>query len=178
MNKIPHDPNEIIAVVDENDSVIDETTRGQAHKTGILHREVYVYFINSQNQVLLQKRSDNNLWDLSSSGHFQKDLTYEDGARKEVEEELGISLREGELVEIAYEQFNTTKLEKKNYRFAKVYLVRKDISLNDLNLDRGEVTEVKFFDKSELEELLNSEKKIMTGSSKHIIEKYVLKELT
>ena len=92
MIKIPHDPNEIIAVVDENDIVIGETTRGEAHQRGILHREVYTYLINSKKEVLLQKRLDDHFWDHSSSGHFPKDQDYLEAAQREFEEELGIRL--------------------------------------------------------------------------------------
>ena len=76
MRNIPHNPEEIIALVDENDNVIGGATRGEVHKKGLLHREVYIYIVNSKGQVLLQKRKDVHLWDHSASGHFPKKQNY------------------------------------------------------------------------------------------------------
>jgi len=65
MNAIPHDPKEVIAVVDEHDKVIGETTRRAAHERGLWHSEVYVYLINPEKRVLLHKRSETGLRDHS-----------------------------------------------------------------------------------------------------------------
>lgn len=178
MNKIPHDPNEIIAVVDDSDNIVGETTRREAHEKGLLHREVYIYLINSEKQVLLHRRLDNHLWDHSSSGHFSKGQNYEEAAQREFEEELGIKLDKNELNEIGFERLQTVEFPKKtNYRFAKIFVVRKNVPLNEFKIDKEEIEEIKYFDKEELNKLLNSSEKIMTGSAKKIIGKYILPEL-
>jgi len=176
MNKIPHNPDEIIVVVNEKDEIIDKTTRKEAHIKGLLHREVYNYLINSSNQVLLHKRADSHLWDHSSSGHFPFEQDYEEGAMREFEEELGIRLDKNEFKEITKERISITSHKGKNNRFVKVFLIRKDISINEFNLDKEEIEEIKYFEISKLKELLSHPEKI-TGSAKYLIEKYILKVL-
>ena len=117
MSTIAHDPDEIIAVVNEKDEVIGQVTRKEAHITGALHRETAAYLINSKQQVLLQQRSDNNLWDHSSSGHFSFSQDYVEGAVKEFEEELGIILDKSDFKEIAKEKISVTSHQGKNNRF-------------------------------------------------------------
>ena len=169
-------PDEIIAVVDDNDNVIGEAARKEVNK-GLLHREVYIYLINSKKQVLLHKRADNHLWDHSSSGHLPTEQDYEEGAIRETEEELGIKLDKEELKELAKEKFKTVKPEKINYRFAKVYLVKKDVPIEEFKIQEEEVEAIKYFDESELKELMDTPEKIMTGSAKKVIKKYILKLL-
>jgi len=177
MTKVPHNPNEIIAVVNDKNNVIGKATRVEAHKKGLLHREVYVYFINSKKQILLQKRKDNGLWDHSSAGHFPYNQEYIEAAQREFEEELGIILDKSEFQELTDEKLKTEKKNGINYRFAKIFLVKKDFDIGDFNVDHEEIEKVKFFDKKELQEILNAPEKVMTGSSKNIIMNYFLKEL-
>ncbi len=176
MNKIPHNPDEIIAVVNENDELIGKTTRKEAHMKGLLHREAYNYLINSNKQVLLHKRADTHLWDHSSSGHFPLGQEYEEGAMREFEEELGIRLKKDEFKEIAKERMSITSHKGKNNRFVKVFLIRKDIPIDEFSIDKEEVEEIKYFDINKLKELLSHPEKI-TGAAKYLIEKYILKEL-
>ena len=176
MNKIPHNPDEIIAVVNEKDEIIGKTTREEAHIKGLLHREAYNYLINSKNQLLLHKRADNHLWDHSSSGHFPLEEDYEEGAMREFEEELGIRLDKNAFKEITKERISITSHKGKNNRFVKVFLIRKDIPIDEFNIDKKEVEEIKYFEISELKELLSHPGRI-SGSAKYFIEKYILKEL-
>ncbi|TKJ17280.1 hypothetical protein CEE44_01970 [Candidatus Woesearchaeota archaeon B3_Woes] len=178
MNKISHDPNEIIDVVDEFDNVIGSTTRKEVHTKGILHREVYVYLINSNKEVLLQKRKDNHLWDHSIGGHFPINQSYEVAALRESKEELGITLNNQDLKEVAKEKFIKIKTSHKglNKRFAKIFLIKKDIPLTKFKIDKEEIEEIRYFNIDELKKLLLTPSK-MTISSKKILEKYILKEL-
>jgi isopentenyldiphosphate isomerase len=167
---------EIIAVVNEKDEVIDAKQISYIHKAGLLHRESYVYLINFNNEVLLQKRKDNGLWDHSAAGHFSNTESYIEGAKREFEEELGVKIETIDLKEIGYERINTIKPDKKNFRFVKIYIVKKDIPLENFKIDHTEVDEIKFFDKSELRKLLQ-QPHLLTGSAKSLIEKYILSRL-
>jgi isopentenyldiphosphate isomerase len=168
---------EFVAVVDEHDVVVGVEALDKVHERGILHREAYVYLINSRREVLLQRRADNGLWDHSAAGHFSKDETYVQGALREFEEELGVKIDVEDLHEIASERLETAKPNKKNVRFVKVFLVRKDIPLERFKIDRGEVAAVKFFTEEGVQDLLR-QPDLLTGSAKFLIEKYVLNLLT
>ncbi len=178
MAKIPHDPDELVAVVDGNDKVIGTSTRGEVHKKGILHREVAIYLINPvSKQVLLQKRLDNHKWDHSSAGHFPFNQNYEQAAKREFQEELGISLPLREFKELTYKEIRKKLTpEILNYRFIKVFLVEKDISLEKFNFDRDEIEEIKYFDKKDLLDLLKHSQDL-TSSAVEIIRDYILNRI-
>jgi isopentenyldiphosphate isomerase len=176
MDKIPHDPDEILAIVDDNDAVVGEASRREVHEKGLLHREVYVHLLNSKKQLLLHRRKDNGLWDHSSSGHFPRDQGYLEAAQREFEEELGVILGQDEFTEIAFAKLKRVKPTKINYRFAKTYLVRRDIALEDFRIDTEEIAEIRYFDRHALKELLAVPEKIMTGSVKKIIQDYIIEK--
>ena len=165
---------EKIAIVNEKDKIIGAKAISKVHELGLLHREVYVYLINLDGKILLQKRNDNGLFDHSAAGHFSNEESYIEGAIREFKEELGVKLSENDLHEIGYERIETRKPNKKNIRFVKIYIVRKNIK--NFKIDKTELNCIKFFSKSELKTLLQ-QPKLLTGSAKLIIEKYILKEI-
>ena len=89
-------PDEIFDVVDEADNVIEQRTRGEVHRLGLLHRAVHIFVFNSDGQLLLQKRSAAkdeypSTWTSSASGHVDSGEDYDTAAAREIVEELGIS---------------------------------------------------------------------------------------
>jgi isopentenyldiphosphate isomerase len=174
MKKVAHNPNEIIAVVDNNDNIIDKATRKKVHDKGLLHREVGVFLINSKSEILLQKRKDNNLWDTSCGGHFKFNQDYLESALREFHEELGINLKKSDLIEVDKIKTNSILYNNQfNKRFVKIYLVKKDISLKDFVIDKNELNEIKYFNPIEIKKLLTDDTKT-TSSCKIIIKKYFL----
>ena len=94
---------ELFDVVDESDRVIDTLPRDEVHARDLRHRAIHVMLFNTRGEVFLQKRSiwkDRNpgLWDSSTAGHVDAGETYEQAARRELREEIGIEV--GELEEI------------------------------------------------------------------------------
>lgn len=88
-------PEEIFDVVNEKDEVIDQQTRSEVHRLGLLHRAVHILVINSKGEVFLQKRSMSKdrhpgAWDSSASGHVDSGEAYDHCAVRELKEELGI----------------------------------------------------------------------------------------
>ncbi len=175
--KIPHDPSEIIAVVDEKDNIVKGATRKEVHKKGLLHREACVYLINSSKEVLLQKRSDRHIWDSSAAGHFPKNQNYKEAIKRETEEELGLKVEKNEFQEVGYEKLKVDLEDNiKNYKFSKIFILRKDVPIEKFNIDKGEIEKIKYFDLEEVETLLKNPYKL-TPSNKTFIEKYILKEI-
>lgn len=169
---VPHAPDEQVAVVDESDCVIGKDTRSNVHSKCLLHREVFCYLINSKKQLLLQKRSDTHRWDHSVGGHFPYSQTYEEGIRREFEEELGYRLPPTSFKELGKEKITHTSHGGTNIRFAKVFLVTEDIPISALKPDPGEVEEVRYFSRAELEELFCHADQI-TSNLRYLIEKYL-----
>lgn len=87
---------EMFDVVDENDRVLGPQPRASVHVNNLRHRAAHIVLFNAAGEILLQKRSiwkDRNpgLWDSSAAGHVDAGETYAEAARRELEEELGIS---------------------------------------------------------------------------------------
>jgi isopentenyl-diphosphate Delta-isomerase len=173
MARTPHDPTEVLAVVDENDNEISRASRRQVQTLGLWHREVYVYLINSKGELLLQKRKDNGRWDHSAGGHFRAEDTYLQGAVRELAEELGVKVSPDELAEIAKIKRQRLGHQGQNNRFAMIYMLKKDIT--KFNLDPGEVLEVRYFSSGELVKLAKTPE--LMSTVKYILEKFILKEL-
>lgn len=90
------DPQELFIVVDENDIIIGYRSRYDCHHDkSLIHRAVGIIVYNEKGEILLQKRSKNKdidpgLYEISSSGHLNKGESYEEAAKREMMEELGV----------------------------------------------------------------------------------------
>lgn len=90
-------PEELFDLVDERDVVIGRVTRGEAHSNpALLHRSVQTLVFDGAGRVLLQLRSARkdlypHYYCASASGHVITGDAYETTARRELEEELGVS---------------------------------------------------------------------------------------
>ena len=87
---------ELLSVVDENDNLIGAATRTEVHSSERWHRGVHVLIFDKDGRLLLPIRSPKkdkypNTYDCSVSGHVAAGDTYEETAKREMKEELGIS---------------------------------------------------------------------------------------
>ena len=168
---IPHNPEEKLAIVNEQYDIIGEETRENIHEQGLLHREVFCYLINDD-KVLLSRRSDNQRWDHSFAGHFPYDQDYEEAATREGNEELGIQIDKDKLEELTHRRITTT-YQKTNDRFIKVFLYKTKKELAAYTIDPGEVAEIRYFGISEIENLIRDEEQT-TASMREIMEEELL----
>lgn len=131
--------------------------RSEAHRLGIPHRSVQVWIMDSQNRLLLQKRSaakdiGPNLWYASMGGHIARGETKGEAILRELWEELGLDASPYK-EDIRYLfTFQETGFFKNgaviDNEFCDVYLLRRDINLGDLVLQAEEVAAVKWVDLS------------------------------
>ena len=82
---------DMLAVVDECDEIVGFHPRGEVHRLGLKHRAAHILVFNRRGDLLLQKRSRTKeiapgLWDSSAAGHVDGDESYDDCARRELEE--------------------------------------------------------------------------------------------
>ena len=93
---MPYDnQDELFDVVDAEDQVIGQATRGEVHARGLLHRAAHVFVFNSAGELLVQQRSATKdmhplAWTSSCSGHLDAGETYEVAAGRELREEMGL----------------------------------------------------------------------------------------
>lgn len=136
------------------------------HRTGLIHRTAHVWFLNSKNELLLQKRSANkraypNLWDISAAGHVSAGQTSLEAAKRETEEELGLGLPDS-MFEYLFTVEEHVVLNNGTYvnnEFQDVYLVRSDVNLSELKLPADEVSEVRWVGIEEFRSWINGEGK-------------------
>lgn len=85
---------EIFDVVDMDDRVVGQSTRGKVHAGKLLHRAVHVLVHDANGHLFLQRRSMTKdtfpgCWDSSCSGHLDSGEDYLTAGRRELGEELG-----------------------------------------------------------------------------------------
>lgn len=135
---------------DKGELTGEKATRSDVHKYGYCHRAIHVLLINSKNEILLQKRAANkekhpNLWDISCAGHLSSGDTSIAGAMREFEEELGIKANEEDMKLIyTIRKSYSPKQGFIENELQDVYLYRKDININDIKIQKEEVSEVKY----------------------------------
>jgi len=84
-------------VVDNNDRILRYAQRSHVHGNNLLHRAVHILIFNQAGDVYLQQRSrwkDRHplKWDSSAAGHVSIGGSYDETARRELQEELGINV--------------------------------------------------------------------------------------
>jgi isopentenyldiphosphate isomerase len=139
---------ELICQVDANDHLIGPCLRGDAHRLGLRHRAVHILVFNSQGELFLQKRSSTKdvnpgLWDTSAAGHVDFGESYEESARRELAEELGI-----ESAEPLTPLFKLEASADTGFEFVYVYQLTYD---GELRLEPLEIMEGRWFGLAELE---------------------------
>ena len=112
--------------------------------------------MNDKKELLLQKRSATkkshpNCWDISGAGHIRSGETVIEGAIRELNEELGIKVNEGDLKFIAIVK-STKNLQ--NQEFSYVYLLKSNNKIKDYTFEDNEVSEVKYVYFEDLEKLV------------------------
>lgn len=84
-------------VVDASDRVLRSAPREEVHGNNLLHRAVHILIFRKNGEVYLQRRSrwkDRHplLWDSSAAGHVDAGEGYDEAAKRELNEELGIQV--------------------------------------------------------------------------------------
>jgi len=90
-------PNERFPVVDEHDEIQGVATRSEVHGNNLRHRAVHILIFNQFGDVYLQQRSRRKdrhplKWDSSAAGHVTVGENYDETARRELKEELGVDV--------------------------------------------------------------------------------------
>lgn len=160
--------------VDQNDRVIGRVSRDEAHKKGLSHRAVHIFFQNFKGDWILQKRSsfkdvDPLLWTTSCSGHVDEGESYAEAAVRESEEELGVNISSNDLIEI----FRCNPCDYTGMEFVRVYLSKR--KFKHFNPNKKEIEEIKSLDFEQMVQKSFSEKALFSRSFLHILPFVALK---
>ncbi len=134
-------------------------------KTDKLKGISIIYIENSSNQFLIQKTSELRNGDYSTTGgHVKYGSNFIETIIMEVKEELGIDISNENIKEI------TSYID--GYYYVKVFYLKKDINVEDLDILKEEVDSIKWLDIETINELIEN-KKFREGNIEGY--KYVLK---
>jgi isopentenyldiphosphate isomerase len=86
---------EIVVIVDEQNNVVGAAPRHEMRAKRLAHRSTYILVFNSRGQLHVQKRTLTKdvfpgYYDVAAGGVVLAGETYEQGAARELEEEMGI----------------------------------------------------------------------------------------
>lgn len=144
---------ELLTQVTDDDEIIGPVLRSLVHgNPSLIHRSVHVLVFNSNGKLLLQKRSmlkdtQPGKWDTSVGGHVGFGQSYLEAAHRETEEELGITLKNPQLL---YPSRIRDVVESENIH---TFL---EITNAIIRHDPEEIDEVYFWCRAEIEAKLGS----------------------
>ena len=135
---------------------IKEKSICHSKNPGFYHKPVWIWIINSNNEILIQKRASSkknnpNKWDMPSAGHVVAGEEIIGGAIRETFEELGIITKENEY------QFLFEYIFDETYELAQVFLLKKNIKISTIKLSKEEVSDVKWVSFEEFKEIFYSD---------------------
>ncbi len=140
--------------------------RSEIHAKGLLHREIHVWIITSDNKIVFQKRSATkdtypNTLGASIGGHVDIGETPLSAAIRELEEESGIKVKASEIDFLCKKNKKSfdSKTETCNNTLRYIYSYQYDGKLSDLKLEMGESDGFVSYSIFELEQLKEEDKK-------------------
>lgn len=149
---------EIFDVYTRDGKYIGTKEKSLCHSSdpGCYHKPVWIWIINNKQEILIQKRASckknyPNKWDMPSAGHILAGESIIDGAIRETKEELGI-----DTIGTDY-QFLFEYIYDKSFEIAEVFLLRINIDVANMQLQKEEVSEVKWLSYRDFEKIFYSE---------------------
>jgi isopentenyl-diphosphate Delta-isomerase len=127
--EVGQSPDEVFDLVDENDVVIGALPRSEIHRQQLRHRAIHIFWLRADGQLCLQRRSyakDNcpGLISTSCAGHVDSGESYLVAAGRELQEEIGLRVPLGDLLEIDYAPCHADL----GHEFVRSYLLRGDFT--------------------------------------------------
>lgn len=160
---------ETIDIVDENDNVIGKGERNEVIAGKLRHRLVHVLVFNSEGKMALQLRSKTvkfapGYWSTTAGGFVRSGESYDEAAKREFQEELGITEN---ITPIHKDDFE----DERTIKFFKTYRCDFD---GPFNPDPAEVERVEFFTIEKIRAMIDNGEKFHPELLA-LLEKYYLK---
>lgn len=163
---------EYVVLVNSDDEVLGLMEKQQAHINGLLHRAFSVFLFNNKGEILLQKRSPKkyhspNQWTNAVCSHPRNGESYNDGALRRVNEELGIQVEISEKFSFIYKADVGGGLWE--HELDHVFIGNYN---GNFNLNKDEVEEVRYISMEKLDEEMSKNPENFTEWFKIILEEY------
>ena len=143
------DKEELLKVYSADGHCLGMELRSKVHNEQLFHEEVAIWIINSNKELLLEKRSlakklNPGRYSLCA-GHVVGDDSVEDTLIREAQEEIGLNLQTYDYQYVTV----VTRREPNNYCFSHHYILFADINLANLTIQSEELSEVIYIDYQE-----------------------------
>lgn len=164
---------ELIDICDENNNLLGiRKMKSEAHQVGLWHRAAHVWVYNSKGEVLLQLRAKNkdlfpNMWDVSAAGHVGAGEKPISAAMREINEEIGISVKETDLYFFKVFKYQGIFRGIIDNCLIHIYLYQLDESISNLKLQKEEVETIKLIPIKEIETGLKMHSEKYTPNTDH-----------
>lgn len=138
--------------------------KSEIHKKGYYHNTAHIWLFTNTGEILLQQRAKSKLiypllWDVSVAGHIDAGETITKGALREIKEEIGLILKEKDLIKIGvFECFKTYNNEFTDNEFHHTFIAKLGISINELTPQKEEVEALKLVNFKTFKSLLKQSK--------------------
>lgn len=155
---------ELIDITTKNGEPTGKTAlKSEAHKNGWFHATVHVWLYTKNNEVLLQQRAFTKkvfpgIWDISVAGHIAAGEGVLDAAKREVFEEIGLSLNSNDFKKITT-RIHQVKHENgiQDNEFHHVFIAELRKPVSSLKIQPEEVEDIDLFELSTLKNTKNLE---------------------
>lgn len=163
---------EFVVLVNPEDEVLGLMEKQQAHINGLLHRAFSVFLFNDKGEMLLQKRAPEkyhspNQWTNAVCSHPRIGETYLEGAKRRVQEELGIKVDLSEKFHFIYKADVGGDLWEHELDHVFTGFYNADFALN-----KEEVEEVRYISMEDLDKEITEKPETFTEWFKIILEEY------
>ncbi len=137
---------ELVDILDESGNRTGNSImKSEAHRKGLFHPTVHVWFYTADGKILLQqrgraKKSFPLLWDVSVAGHVGAGEDIETSALREIKEEIGLDVSKGDLEKIGI--FRSVQKHHKDFvdaEFHHTYLCKLTAPFKNLKKQESEV---------------------------------------
>jgi 8-oxo-dGTP pyrophosphatase MutT (NUDIX family) len=138
---------ELVDIVDDADRVIATVTRAEMRARRLQHRSVGVAVMSTDGRLLIHRRSDDKdiwpgWWDIAAGGVVTSGETYDEAARRELSEELGIM--DGDLQYVGQARFADEQL-------AALFHLYRVVHDGPFSFDDGEIVEIRWVTLADLD---------------------------
>lgn len=151
---------ELLDIVDEKDNIIGRDTKENKFRKELISRSVSVFVLDNDKKIIITKRSPKkisfpNRYDLAVCGNLKAGEKYEEGAKREMMEELGIESNIKFLKKI-FNEFEEWNLKIKYFTGIFLCYFSGKMQLSD------ELVGVKKLTLGEIEDLIKKDKNLFT----------------
>ncbi|HET9721939.1 MAG TPA: NUDIX domain-containing protein [Candidatus Saccharimonadales bacterium] len=141
---------EPVDILDEQGNMTGQTMlKSEAHQKGLWHRGAHLWIYNSKGEILIQLRAGGktirpNVWDVPVAGHIQAGHEPRETLVRESKEELGLDIDPAKTTFAGISQVEDPMQSWTHRVFNYVYILKADLDINSLKLEKEEVAAVKW----------------------------------